>query len=197
MLRLIVSLLNNDNHNKYLSFYRIAGPNIPHDDGGSNPPPFSPSLNDGTYLNRDNPITRSETITSWNYCYYPAAANNSQLTYTATIGVWRMNAAMNQYELVPGSDYTLQLVQPQRTPARIFCKTEMLNPANYVPVQAGDVIGVSVPSKNPLPLVASDAIGFDLMRHGGLDAPAALQMAALNDAPNMAMHLFPTIGTLL
>ena len=164
--------------------------------GGSNPPPFAPSLNSGIYLNGENPITRSDTITSWNYCYYPSAANNSQLTYTATLSVWRLNSAMNQYELVPGSDYTLQLVQPVSTLAKIFCKTEVLQPQDYVRVQAGDVIGVSMPTQNPLPLVASEAVGFNLMKHSEIAAPAALQMSALNDAPNMAMHLFPTIRTL-
>lgn len=175
-------------------FLCAAGPVVPHDDGGSNPPPFSPSLNSGTYLNTDHPITRSETITAWHYCYYPSAATDSQLTYTATVGVWRMNAAMNQYELVPGSDHTLELTQPPTTPARIFCKTEMLNPMDYASVQTGDVIGVSMPTQNPLPLVASDATGFNLMRDSGVGALADLQMATLNDAPNMAMHLFPTIG---
>ena len=102
---------------------------------------------------------------------------------------------LNQYELLPGSDHTLKLVQPASTPAKIFCKTEVLEASEYVRVQTGDVIGVSMPTEKPLPLVASDAPPvFRLMKHVGTEAPPTVQMSALSDAPNMAMHLFPTVG---
>ena len=101
---------------------------------------------------------------------------------------------MNQYELFLGSDYTLELVQPTNTPAKIFCKQEVLQPLDYVRVETGDVIGVSLPTQNVLPLVASDANVYSLKTHSGLNAPAVLQMAAVNDASNMALHLYPTIG---
>ena len=162
--------------------------------GGSNPPPFTPSLNSGIYLNTGNAITCTDTITSWHYCYYPSAASDSQLTYTATLGVWRLNAAMNQYELLPGSEYILQLVQPVSTPAKIFCKTEILQAQDYVRVQTGDIIGVSLPTQNPLPLVASDATGYSLMMNSVLNTPATLQSASLSEGTNMALHLYPTIG---
>ena len=162
--------------------------------GGSNPPPFTPFLNSGIYLNTGSAITDNDTITSWHYCYYPSAASDNQLTYTATLGVWRLNAAMNQYELLPGSDYTLQLVQPVSTPAKIFCQTEVLQPQDYVRVQSGDVIGVSMPAQNPLPLVASDATGYSLMMNSALNTPATLQSASLSEGTNMALHLYPTIG---
>ena len=161
--------------------------------GGSNPPPFTPSVISGTYLNTDNPINCTDTITSWHYCYYPSAAANSTLTYSATVGVWRMNAAMNQYELIPGSDHTLQLVNPQSTPAKIFCKTEVLQPMAYVHVQTGDVIGVSLPTTNPLPLVASEANGYSLKSHNASNS-SILQSISLIDGSNMALHLYPTIG---
>ena len=101
---------------------------------------------------------------------------------------------MNQYELLPGSDYTLQLVQPVSTPAKIFCKTEILQPQDYVRVQSGDVIGVSMPAQNALPLVASDATGYSLMMNSALNAPATLQSASLSEGTNMALHLYATVG---
>ena len=165
--------------------------------GGSNPPPFIASISNGTYLNTDSPITCTDTITSWHYCYYPSAASDSQLTYTATVGVWRLNTATNQYELLPGSDYTLSLIQPASTPAKIFCKTEVLQSENYIRVQTGDVAGVSLPTSNPLPIVASGATGYILMTHTALNAPMTLLISDLSQASNMALHLYPTIGKLL
>ena len=136
----------------------------------------------------------TDTITSWHYCYYPSAAADSSLTYTATVSVWRQNTAMNQYEFLPGSNFTFSLVQPASTPAKIFCKIEVLQPQDYVQVETGDIIGVSLPTVNPLPIVASDATGYSLMTHNTFNAPMILQSSALNQASNMALHLYPTIG---
>ena len=162
--------------------------------GGSNPPPFTASVSNGTYLNTARPITCTDTITSWHYCYYPSAAANSQLTYTATVGVWRLNTDINQYELLTGSDHTLSLAHPTSTPAKIFCKTEVLQPQDYVRVQTGDIIGASLLTQNPLPLVASNANGYTLMTHTSVNAPVVIQTTALSEASNMALHLYPTIG---
>ena len=178
---------------RYCNSISYSGP-VAQCSGGSNPPPSTPSLNSGTYLNTGNAITCTDTITSWHYCYYPSAASDNQLTYTATLGVWKLNAAMNQYELIPGSNYTLQLVQPVSTPARIFCQTAVLQPQDYVRVQTGDVIGVTMPAQNPLPLVASDATGYSLMMNSALNTPATLQSTFLSEGTNMALHLYPTIG---
>ena len=162
--------------------------------GSSNPPPFTASVSSGTYLYTASPIACTDTITSWHYCYYPSVAADSSLTYTATVGVWRLNTAMNQYDLLPGSNYTLSLVQPASTPAKIFCKTEILQPENYVRVQTDDIVGVSLPTSNPLPIVATDAIGYNLMTQNALNAPMTLLSSALTQASNMALHLYPTIG---
>ena len=165
--------------------------------GGSNPPPSTPYTNSGTFINTNSPISaqsNANAITSWHYCYYPSAAADSQLTYTATVGVWRLNTATNQYELLPGSDFTLS-EQPKSTLAVIVCRTENLQAQDYVSVQMGDVVGVSLPEQNPLPMVATDTTGFGLqVVNVPINAPAALQAAALNNAPDMALHLFPTVG---
>ena len=162
--------------------------------GSSNPPPYTANVTSAIYLNTASPITCTDTITSWHYCYYPSEATDSQLTYTATVGVWRLNTAMNQYELLSGSNYTLSLVQPASKPAKIFCKTEILQPENYMHVETGDIVGVSLPTSNPLPIVASGATGYSLMSQNALSAPMTLVMSALSQASNMALHLYPTIG---
>ena len=100
---------------------------------------------------------------------------------------------MNQYELLPGSNHNIQLVRPAGTPAKIFCKTEVLQSQDYVHVQTGDIIGVILPTQNPLPLMASAATGYSLMRYSGW-ADRALQMTDLSNESSMALHLYPTIG---
>ena len=101
---------------------------------------------------------------------------------------------LNQYELLPGSDHTLELVQPVSTLPKIFCKTEVLEASEYVRVQIGDVIGVSLPTQNPLPILANGANGYSLMRHNTLNASSTIQSAALSEVSSMALHLYPTIG---
>ena len=101
---------------------------------------------------------------------------------------------LNQYELLPESDHTLELVQPASTLAKIFCKTEVLEPSEYVRVQTDDVIGVSLPTQNPLPILASDATGYSLMMNGTLNAPGTVLLADLDEASSMTLHLYPTIG---
>ena len=101
---------------------------------------------------------------------------------------------LNQYELLPGSDHTLKLVQPASTLAKILCKTEVLEASEYVRVQTGDVIGVSLPTANPLPILASGATGYSLMMNGTLNAPATLVLADLDETSSMTLHLYPTIG---
>ena len=101
---------------------------------------------------------------------------------------------MNQYELLPGSNYNIQLIQPASTPARIFCKTEILQPENYVQVETGDVVGVSLPTSNPLPIVASGATGYSLTTHTALNVPMMILISDLTQTLDMALHLYPTIG---
>ena len=100
---------------------------------------------------------------------------------------------MNQYELLPGSNHNIKLIRPASTPVKIFCKTEVLQSQDYVRVQTGDIVGVILPIANPLPLVASGATGYSLMRYTGL-ADRALQMTDLSEVSNLALHLYPMIG---
>ena len=61
-------------------------------------------------------------------------------------------------------------------------------------VETGDIIGVSLPTVNPLPIVASGATGYILMTHNAVNAPMVLQTSTLSQVSNMALHLYPTIG---
>ena len=61
-------------------------------------------------------------------------------------------------------------------------------------VEMGDIIGVSLPTQNPLPIVASGATGYNLKTHNVASAPSMIQQSTLTDASNMALHLYPKQG---
>ena len=65
---------------------------------------------------------------------------------------------------------------------------------NYVRVQTGDVIGVSLPTQNALPIVSSGANGYSLKTETAINAPSVLRSNTLNTASSLALHLNPTIG---
>lgn len=158
---------------------------------GSNPPPFSASTSSGTYLNTNTPVSCTDTITAWHYCYYPSDTSNTQITYSAVIGVWRLQNS--QYELVSGSNYILQL-QPQSSHASIICKSVHLQEGEYVRVIQNDIIGVTIPTQNPIPMIASGASGYSLQRSTHTSLPATILTSQLAQSSNMALHLYPDIG---
>ena len=61
-------------------------------------------------------------------------------------------------------------------------------------VETGDIIGVSLPAQNPLPIVASGATGYSLKAQNVPSTPSMIQQSTLSDASNMALHLYPKLG---
>ena len=112
---------------------------------GSNPPPFSASTTTGLFLNMEHPSQCHGLITTWHYCYYPNGAGNTSIT----VGVWRLNQATQQYNLI-GSSRTIS-VTAESSFASVICGTEVLIESDYMSINENDVIGVSVPSTAPSP----------------------------------------------
>ena len=163
---------------------------------GGNPPATGPltSTVSGTYLNTMDTAMCSDHITSWHYCYYPSAASVGQ-TYTMTVAAWRLDAGI--YRLIQGTSRTITLT-PIETKAKIFCKEEALDPVNYVLVSEGDVIGVVLPSTNPIPVVSSNAgSGFSLRRHPQNTGPTDLMGSEFAEILNSTLHLYVELGKLL
>ena len=100
-----------------------------------------------------------------------------------------------QYELVTGSNYTLQL-QPESTQliAKVVCKSVHLQEGEYVRVNQNDVIGITIPTLNPIPLIASGASGYSLQSSTHSSQPTTLATSQLTGMSNMALHLYPDIG---
>ena len=77
--------------------------------------------------------------------------------------------------------------------ASVICGTEELMESDYMSINENDVIGVSVPSTAPLPIVASSASGYNLkmFSDGGV---TTVDSAQLVDMPNHALHLSADIS---
>ncbi len=68
-----------------------------------------------------------------------------------TVAVWRLdsNTNTNTYSVLTDTVRIIAL-QLVATLAKIFCVEETLDPAEYVQVSQGDVIGVVLPFNNPI-----------------------------------------------
>ena len=114
----------------------------------------TPAANPGVYLNTEFPAECDGVVTAWHYCYYPQDASDSNTTYTASVAVWRLDNTTDQYILLNGS-ITLIELQPVDTLARIYCTQEIL--VNSIEVRRGDVIGVVLPTENPIPMIGMES----------------------------------------
>ena len=139
---------------------------------------------DGTILDTSNTATCAGHITSWHYCYYSSAAVAGQ-THSMTVAAWRLEGGT--YQLVQGTARMLTL-SPVQTLAKVFCVEEVLDPADYATVSMGDVIGVVLPSTNPIPVISSNT-GSSLMRHPQTRTTNLLG-SEFTTLPDSALHLY-------
>ncbi len=70
------------------------------------------------------------------------------------MAVWRLVSTTDQYILLNGS-ITLIELQPVDTLAHIYCTQEIL--VNSIEVRRGDVIGVMLPTENPIPMIGMES----------------------------------------
>ena len=72
--------------------------------------------------------------------------------------------------------------------ASVICGTETLMESDYMSINENDIIGVSIPPSDPLPVVASGASGYGLKRFGDINV-MSFGSIALQDLPDQALHL--------
>ena len=163
---------------------------------GNNPPPSTALTTSvsGTYLNTMNPAQCSDHITKWHYCYYQTSSLRASTTYSMTVAVWRFDSQTNMYNVVQGSTRTMTL-QPIQTLAKIFCIEETLSESDYVQVMQGDVIGVVLPSSNPIPVVGTNAgSNYALQRHSQNSNAINLLNSEFSMQSQAVLHLYASIG---
>ena len=77
--------------------------------------------------------------------------------------------------------------------ASVICGTETLVESDYMSVNENDVIGVGVPSSDPLRVVASSAAGYTLQMIGTTGA-TFIDSSQLQMQNNYALHLAADIS---
>ena len=145
-----------------------------------------------TFLNRQFPAERDGEISTWNYCYYGDIPED---TYTATVAVWRYNNVTEQYTVVNGSISILEVVHVARPYlSAIYCEQESLAADGYVTVKVGDIIGVSLPPSNPIPLVGNTCESSCEIWQTSGPVPSSI---STNDIASLSksLHLYADIAT--
>ena len=113
-----------------------------------------------------------------------------------TVAVWSLDVATDTYVVNPNSIKTITL-QPVQTLAKIFCIEESLDERDFILVSQNDVIGVVLPSSNPIPILGSNADpSIQLRRHISSTSPADVISSELTTLSSSVLHLYATIGRL-
>ena len=95
--------------------------------------------------------------------------------------------------LVNNSATTISL-QRRYTIASIYCKVVELEPKNYFPIMKGDLVGVTLPSTNAIPLIGSTTDDFIL--HTNTQETTTLPLNSFEEC-QLALHLYVDIGKII
>ena len=158
---------------------------------GNNPsasPFLEPEKLAGTYLNTQFPAETDGLVTSWHYCYYPMAANESMQVYSATVAVWQYDNVTDQYIVLNDSMTALQLNPENGLLTTIYCKQQLLNPASVLHIRRGNVVGV-VLSTNPIPMIGQNSEYSIMTTSASLLSP----MQSSLTPRRLALHLYADI----
>ena len=130
--------------------------------GTNDETPYNHSTTAGLYLNLNSSAECNGTISSYRYCYYqPVAATR----HAAVVAVYRLNQMDNIYELVVGSEHTIDLdLRVTTSTDPLVCDNVNLTiPAQ---LQTGDVVGACIfddsSNREQLDLVGQSANGSTL-----------------------------------
>ena len=113
-----------------------------------------------------------------------------------TVAAWRLDTGTNTYRVTAGSSRTISLVHID-TLARIFCMEETLDSADSLFVMESDVIGVVLPSSNPIPVVSSDLSSNSIVTHPQNASAVDLLNSELTSVSGINLHVFADLGRLL
>ena len=146
-------------------------------------------------MNLAFPAETNGYITAWKYCYYTDAVSTS-LTYTAIFAAWRYDNQSTYANLsVVNNSATTIYLQQGYTIASIYCKVVELEPENYFPIVKGDLVGVTLPSTNAIPLIGSTS-DYVILVHSNTQETAALPLNSFEEH-QLALHLYVDIGKII
>ena len=110
------------------------------------------STRQGTYLNTDHPVMCEGNITKWHFCYYTQHLTHAS-RLNMTLAVWSFYEA--SYVLFYPGRFTRISIIHNHTLAKFFCIEHSLSREDYLPVSQDDIVGVVLPSVNPIPVIGS------------------------------------------
>ena len=105
----------------------------------------------GTYLNTRHPVMCAGNISKWHFCYYTQYLTHAS-RLNMTVAVW--SSYEGSYAFYPGRFTRISLIH-NHTLAKVFCVEHSLSREDYLPVSHGDIVGVVLPSVNPIPVIGS------------------------------------------
>ena len=109
---------------------------------------------------------------------------------------WRYDnqLAFANLSVVNNSATTISL-QQGFTIASIYCKVVELEPEKYFPIMKGDLVGVTLPSTNAIPLIGRTSDYFILV-HSNTHETATLPLNSFEEH-QLALHLYVDIGKII
>ena len=101
---------------------------------------------------------------------------------------------LQAYILSPSSIRTITL-QPVQTQAKIFCVVKFLTETKHIILSLGNVIGVVLPSNNPIPIVRSNVSSKKyIMKNSQSDYHFNITQRNLLPINETVLLLYATIG---
>ena len=106
----------------------------------------------GIYLNTWHPVMcDGNFITKWNFCYYTKHLTDAS-RLNMTLAVWSFYEGSYVFH---SRRFTRISIIHNHTLAKIFCVEHSLPREGYLPVSHDDIVGVVLPSVNPIPVIGS------------------------------------------
>ena len=107
----------------------------------------------GTYLNTRHPVKcDGNFITKWHFCYYTQYLTDAS-KLNMTLAVWSKDRHETSVFL-PRFSTRISIIH-NHTLTKVFCMEHSLSTEDYLPVSHGDIVGVVLPSDNPIPVIGS------------------------------------------
>lgn len=124
------------------------------------------SLQQGQYLDLQNPLSCSGNLTAWHFCYYtaampPADFSSHNTFHWAWLRVWRRVNSSVLLQQIHDHQVRLRNGSPNTS---FLCQDEVLSEPESI--QAGDILGVYLPVTPilPVPVIGQGISGYSLFR---------------------------------
>lgn len=131
-------------------------------------------------------------MTAWHYCYYTDYVDEFEANYTAHFAVWEYDISYLNLTIVKNT-LTFVVLEPISTITNIHCKQVTLEPKEIFFIKKGELLGVVLPPKNPIPLIGHSSNHTIISFSNNHLTPSSIPLTNLS-TEKLAMHLYVNIG---